>query len=232
MRTDNSVRPIALVFIACSLLLGVGLAACGGSNQNGDYVQPVANSSPTPSPSPTATAVPGVLASANCEVGPNYVNFQNAAGQYVAAPGYGVLSIGNAAALFAALNVNATAQTAAIQSINEPAAGPGPISLLSPFITFSGASYQLVATQLPAGLVGFFTPYDNPDGTSYMSFDVTGNVVNNGTQTGTFDLTFHASFPYTVAQLFTALPLDSVCNVVAIGPATSARLRHASSRPR
>jgi hypothetical protein len=165
---------------------------------------------PTPTPSPTTSAAPDLF-TVGCQVGSNYIDFENASNTYVPAPGYGQLTIGTNLGQFSSLGIT-TGETGQIQSLNE---GTGVAISIVPFITFNGAGsqYTLNATYIPPGqTAGPFTVVDNGNGTSTATFEVDGNIENGGFPTGNgFRIFFSATFPFPAATLFTNLPQDTTC---------------------
>jgi hypothetical protein len=148
----------------------------------------------------------------DAQVGSNYIDFgqfPNGA-PYAAAPGYGTFEVSLVnSGIFSSAGVT-TGEMGMIQSLNEM---PGPVTLSGPFMTFSGggSNLQLFATSIPPGSPGAgpFTLTDTADG-AVAAFNVNGYIQSGGTQVATFTGDFSATFDgETVAQLFTALPLNT-----------------------
>jgi len=182
--------------VPAAVLLAAAFAACSGSGGT-------ANTAPSAAPD---------LFTVSCQVGSNYIDFQTASQTYIPAPGYGQFTVGANLGQFSSLGIT-TGETGQIQSLNE---GTGNLTPSIPsFITFNGAGsqYTLTATYIPAGqTAGPFTLVDNGNGTSTATFEVEGNIDNNGSASGNgFDIFFSATFPFPAATLFTNLPQDTTC---------------------
>lgn len=168
----------------------------------------------------TASFADDLSISGSVQVGSNYIDFGvTSMGPYIPAPGYGdfqVTSVG-AGSVFATAGVTAN-EMGSVQSLDESA---GPVTLPSPFITFTGvggATTPLTATSIPPGATGPFTLSDTANGAEAV-FEVLGYV---GTDTSdTFAAEFNMFFPgLTVAQLFIDLPQNTTyCANIEVGGA-------------
>jgi hypothetical protein len=165
---------------------------------------------------PCAAATIQLGINGDAQIGSNFIDFGQypTGAPYAPAPGYGTFEVSLVnPGIFASAGVT-TGEFGMIQSLNE---GTGAVTLPSAFMTFGtpstggtgGSNVQLFATNIPAGTVGPFMLTDTAAG-AVASFDVDGYVTSSGVQSGNFQGVFSATFAgETVAQLFTALPIDT-----------------------
>jgi len=240
-RFCGSSRRAVACLVPAALVVAAAVAACSGSGSTANTAAPAPTVTPTgsattpgttpaptvapttgPTPRPSPSATTGALFTAGCQVGSNYIDFQNASQAYVPAPGYGQLTVGTNIGQFSSLGITA-GETGQIQSLNE---GAGTVTLPSAFVIFngSGSQNQLIANDIPPGQVGPFNVVDNGNGTSTVTFSVDG-YVSDEAGVG-FQIFFSATFPYPAAVLFANLPLDGTC------VATSGQLEPTSKRAR